>query len=343
MKRLVKILAGIIIVVAILAGLSHLYLGHAVKAAVNQVGPRVLGVPVELDHAAIHLLRGKVDLAGLRIGNPKGFDTPQLMTMQSLSVDLDVASIMGDTVTIRHIHINDPEITFEQNLTGNNLGALLKNLEQPEKKPAQEEAPAAEKTEPDAGAPGKKVVIEDFQLRGAQVNVSLPGMSDKSIPVPLPPVVMTDIGKESGGASLPDIIARVVKGVMGSVTKAVAASAGVLGDGVKLLGKGAAAAGDAALDAGKAAGDAALDAGKAAGDAALGAGKAVGDAALDTGKAAGDAAVDAGKAVGAGVQKGAAAAGEAVSGVGEAVSGGAKQLLGGVKGLIKQEKQPEEQ
>ncbi len=331
MKRLIKILAIIVIVVAVLAGLSHLYLGHAIKAAVNQIGPRVLGVPVELDHAAIHLLRGKVDLAGLRIGNPEGFDTPHLMTMQSLSVDLDTASIMGDTVTIRHIHINDPEITFEQNLTGNNLGALLKNLEKPEKEPAPAKEPAAEQVEPDAATPGKKVVIEDFQLRGAQVNVSLPGMSDKAIPVPLPPVVMTDIGKESGGASLPEIIARVVKGVMESVTKAVAASAGVLGDGVKLLGKGAAAAGDAALDAGK-----------AAGDAALGAGKAVGDAALDTGKAAGDAAVDAGKAVGAGVQKGAAAAGEAVSGAAEAVTGGAKQLLGGVKGLIKQDKQPEE-
>ncbi len=41
------------------------------------------------------------------------------MTMQFLSVDLDVASIMGDTVTIRHIHINDPEITFEQTYRNN--------------------------------------------------------------------------------------------------------------------------------------------------------------------------------------------------------------------------------
>ncbi|MGI6087361.1 MAG: hypothetical protein ACOYCD_05345 [Kiritimatiellia bacterium] len=331
MKRWVKILIGIVIVVAVIVGGTYFYLGHAVKTAVNRIGPRVLGVPVELDHAAISLLRGTVDLGGFRIGNPKGFATPHLMTMQSFSVELDTASIMSDTLTIRHIHINDPKITFEQSLVGNNIGALLKQLESQEKKPQPEKAPSAEKPKPDADAPGKKVVIEDFQLRGAQINVSLPGMSDKAVPVPLPPIVMADIGKESGGASITEIITRVIQGILEGVTKAVTASAGLLGDGAKLLGKGVLSVGDAALEAGKVAGDAALEAGKAAGDAALG-----------VGKVAGDAALDAGKAVGAGVQKGVTAAGDAVSGAAGAVSGGAKQLLGGIKGLVTTEGQSEE-
>ena len=63
MKRWVKILIGIVIVVAVIVGGTYFYLGHAVKTAVNRIGPRVLGVPVELDHAAISLLRGTWILA----------------------------------------------------------------------------------------------------------------------------------------------------------------------------------------------------------------------------------------------------------------------------------------
>ena len=307
MKRWLKILIGIVIVLAVLVGASHLYLGHAVKAAVNRFGPGLLGVPVELDHAAISLLQGKVNLAGLRIGNPDGFDTPNLMEMSDLSVQLDPASIFSDTITIRHIHIDAPVITYEQNLTGNNLGALQDNLAKGGEPQAETpETPKAAEPAPRADAPGKKVVIEDFQLRGAKVNVSLPGMRDKAIPLPLPPIVMTDIGKGSGGASLPQVISRTFKAVLESVMKAVASSADLLGDGAKLLGKGAQKGAAAAGEAAAAAGGVAVDAGKAAGEAA---------------------------------KKGAAAVGDTVGDAGQAVGEGAKKLLGGVKGLIRQEDQ----
>ncbi len=252
------IVAGVIIVVlvAVLVGILF-YLGAAVKTAVNQAGPRILGVPVSLDHAKVRPLSGTVVLGGLRVGNPEGFKTEQAFSLGSLDIQLDVKSLFSGPIVVRHIHITGPEISYEQTLTGNNLGALIEGLDKgkagaPE---AGEPAPAAEQEQ----KPGRKVIIEDFQLRGAQVNLSLPGMQGKAIPLPLPPIVLSDIGKESDGASLKETLSKIMGAIVGSVGKVAASSVNLLGSGAKAVGagaqQGAEAAGDAVLGAGRAVGE----------------------------------------------------------------------------------------
>ncbi|HMP71662.1 MAG TPA: hypothetical protein PKE55_00195 [Kiritimatiellia bacterium] len=232
MKRVLKIVVFLVAVLAILVVSSNLYLGRVVTATVNRVGPGVLGVPVELDHASVHLMRGNVELSGLRVGNPEGFRTGNAFELGSLRISLQPRSLLGDEIIIEHIYIDDPVITYERTLTGSNLDAILKGLEKAEDE--EEKEVEADKE------PGKKVIIEDFQLRGAKVNVSLPGMMGAAIPLPLPPITMTDIGKDKeGGASLLDVLNRVIRAILGSVVDVVAGSANLLGSGVQAVGEGA--------------------------------------------------------------------------------------------------------
>ncbi|MCB1070250.1 MAG: hypothetical protein KDL31_07830 [Kiritimatiellae bacterium] len=276
MKWLVRILVGLLALLAIVILVTNAYLGSIVKNTVPKVAPGILGVPVELDDADIRLLRGIVKLKGLRVGNPEGFKSDYAFEMGSLDILLDVKSLATDQVVIKHILIDDPDITFEQTLKGSNFGAIQEGLggDSTEEEAAPEEAASTQDE-----APGKTVVIDDFQLRGATIQVSLPGMMGAAIPIPLPPVVMEGVGRDEGGVSPVDMMTRIFGAIFGAVIDVIKGSANLLGDGVQAVGGAALAVGEGAVDAAGAVGGAAVDAVGAVGGAAVDTVGAVGEGA----------------------------------------------------------------
>jgi uncharacterized protein involved in outer membrane biogenesis len=286
-----------LVVIVLVAG--TVFLGRIVKAGVERVGPEVTKVPVTLGKADISIFRGAVNLRDLVIGNPEGFKTPHLFRMGELSVKLDIPSVLRKTVVIEKIYIGGPEISYEKSLKSSNIGQLLNNIEGG--KPAGEQPPATAEEKPAAEEPGKKVVINDFLLKDARLGVSVTMAGGHAIPVPLPPIHLTDIGKEKDGASLTEVLSRIFGAVLGAVTQAAGAVADVAGDGARMVGDAAKEGAQMATGAAKQAGEAAGQAVGAAGDAA---------------KEAGQKAADGAKAVGG------------------AVADGAGKLVDGVKGLI---------
>jgi hypothetical protein len=286
MKKLLKL---ILVLVLLLVIAIVFFAGPVVRNTVNKVGPGIMGVPVTLGDAKVSLLQGRIQLKDLVVGNPDGFKTDSLFAMGALNIDIDMASLFTDTIVVREIAVIGPEVTYEMTLSGSNVGALQEKMAgdpaETTEAPAEAEAPAPA----DEAAPGKKVVIEKFLLNEGQINLSLPAMMGTAVPLPLPPVELTDIGKEKP-AGLTDVVGKIFGAIFGAVTQVVTSSGKLLGDGVKAVGHGAAAVGGVAVDGATAVGGAAVDGVTA-----------VGGAAVDGAAAVGGAAVGAGKAVGQGV------------------------------------------
>lgn len=314
MKRAFKVAVTlfIIVLVAIVLILNS-FGGKLIQKTVNVAGPAALGVPVSLEKAEFHLLRGNVLLKGLKVGNPEGFKTDGIFELGQLTVDLNTRSLLSGVVQIRKILVDAPKITYERGLTSSNLGDLLAGLEK-KSAPAGEEAPAPEeptaKPEPAEEAGGVKVIIDELVVSDAQLNVSLTVAQGLSAPLPLPTITLRDIGKGSGGAGLMEVIQKVLGAILGAVTDVIKGSAKLLGEGAALVGDGAMAVGGAAVDGAAAVGGAAVD-GAAA----------VGGAAVDGAAAVGGVAVDGVKAVGKGVG---AVGGAVVDGLGGLFGGGDK-------------------
>ena len=272
MKKLLKILGVILAVLVVLIVILNMSLGKIVLKSVNAAAPGLLGVPVTLQDADIALARGKVALSGLHVGNPEGYKTDGLLDLGSVFVRLDNASLLTDTVVIKEIAIDGLVVTYEKGLKNSNLGALIEALsagteEEEESGPEAEEKSGAEQ-------PAKKVIIEKLTITGSRMNFSVTGLASLTgggaIPLPLPPITLTDLGKEKDGASLLEIVERILNEIAGAAGTAIAGSA-------KILGQGFGAAGEGATEAGKSVVSNATEVGKAVGDAALDAGKAVGD------------------------------------------------------------------
>ena len=272
MKKSTKIAGGILGILVLLLGALEFALNPIVEKAVNAAAPAALGVPVTLQGADLSLVRGRVALTGLHVGNPEGYKTDGLLDLGSVKVRLDVSSLLSDVVVIREIAIDGLVVTYEKGLLNSNLGALIDQLS------AAEEAPeAAEETGQEK--PGKKVVIEKLVIADSQMNLSVTGAAaltgGGALPIPLPKITLTDLGKEKEGVTLVEAVAHVLKAVAGATGTALAGSAKLLGQGAGAVGEGALAVGEGTVEAGKAVVGGTVDAGKAVVGGAAGALKAI--------------------------------------------------------------------
>ena len=237
MRRRGKIVAGGLaaLVVALLVGVI-LFGGAIIKGAVNRGGPALLGVPVTLERVWFRPLVGQIRLYHLRVGNPEGFKTPSLFELGRVDVDLQVRSLLRDTIVIRRIEVVAPRITYEKSLVGSsNIGALMKHLEG--------DAPDAEQGEPAAEEGGKKVVIDHLVVTDPELRVTITAAGGHALPIKLGDVEMKDLGRgEGGGVTLARAIRMVFRVLFSNIENAVLGVGELVGSGVKAVGHGAASA-----------------------------------------------------------------------------------------------------
>lgn len=276
MKLFVKIIVGIVVVLAVALVALALSLDSIVLKGFNSAAPAALGVPATLQGADISLVRGQAALIGLHLGNPEGYKTDGLLDLASISVQLDNASLLTDTILIKEIAISGLVVTYEKGLLNSNLGALIELLSAEEDsetgKPEAEES--ADKK------PGKKVIIEKLTITDSRMNFSVTGAAaltgGGSIPIPLPPITLKDLGKEKDGVTIVEAVRNILTAIAGATGTAIAGSAKLLGQGVGAVGDGVWAVGEGAVGAGKAVAGGTVDAGKAVVGGAVDAGKAIG-------------------------------------------------------------------
>ena len=280
MKKSTKIAGGILGVLVLAFGALEFALNPIVEKIVNAAAPAALGVPVTLQGADLSLARGRAALTGLHVGNPEGYKTDGLLDLGSVTVRLDVSSLLSDIIVVREIAIDGLVVTYEKGLLNSNLGALIESLS------SGEEKPAAEKSEDEKSA--KKVIIEKLTITGARMNFSVTGAMGAAIPIPLPPITLTDLGKEKEGVTVVEAIRRILTAIAGAAGTALAGSAHLIGQGIGAVGEGVWAVGEGAVGAGTALAEGTVDAGKAVVGGAVDAGKAIGGGAIDAGKAIGE-------------------------------------------------------
>lgn len=247
----------IVIIAVVVIGLSNI--DSIIKEGVETQGSEITQAKVSLSEVEISATDGSGRLAGLVIGNPKGFQTDYAFSLGAVKIKLDVGTVLEDKVVINEITIEAPQIIYELGDGGSNLDALKRNVnsylgvDEKSGKASAGEKPAAKK---DDG--GKKLIIEHIYIRGGTISVSASMLQGRKITSPLPDLHLKDIGKKEGGASPGEAVNEVITAVQDAATKSVASLniEGLLGDVGKAvesqlkgvtdqIGSGAGGAGDA--------------------------------------------------------------------------------------------------
>lgn len=212
MKKSVKIflwVLGGLVGLVVLALLSlPLWIGPAVASVARCVVPSYTGCDFRLESFRLNPFTGRLQLVEAHLANPRGFRQPEAFSVATVRVDVAVGSLFSSTVHVREIAIEGAFVGYDSQNGTNNFAAILANVEA-KTGPSEKTPTGAEGKE---GA-GKKVVIDRFRLAGTRVNLGM-------LPLAIPTIELTDIGKDTGGATFVEVrdavwanLAKFVTGV----------------------------------------------------------------------------------------------------------------------------------
>ena len=129
----------VIAVLIILTVLSKYWMSPALKHVAQNMGSEALGVPLTIDELHFNPFTGRLRISGFSLGNPETFKQPNAVARADIEIALNTASLFSRNMKIHSIKVDHPLITYENNVTNNNIRAFIGNvrqsLEKPEPKP----------------------------------------------------------------------------------------------------------------------------------------------------------------------------------------------------------------
>ena len=214
-KIIIRIIIGLLVLLVLAAVAVHLFLDGVIKRSVETFGPELTKVQVKLDYVNLSLLTGSGKIRGLVVGNPEGYKTPSAIQVGVGSVALRPASLLSDKVVVESVNLQGPEVTFETDLTQNNLSKILANLNETT-------AAGKEPTQTKEGKPSKKLEVDDFLITGGKIHVSVSSLGGKSATVALPEIHLKDLGKDSQGITPGELSKKVLQAIEAAAAQAAA-------------------------------------------------------------------------------------------------------------------------
>ncbi len=215
-KIIIFIVIALILAVAGTAVYVLTNLNSIVKAAIEKYGSQATKTAVRVSSVKIQLRSGEGAVLGLKVANPSGFSSPFIITLDDISVRIEVNSVTSTPIVIDNILISGPEVFSEIKEDGTaNLDMLRKNLAQ--SGPSREERPQKGKE--------IKLHVRKLVFEKGKVQVRVAKLVDKPYIVELPRLELTDIGKH-GGATPAEIARIMATALAEEAAKAVARTQG---------------------------------------------------------------------------------------------------------------------
>jgi len=204
LKIIYSILFIIIVLIILAVVLVHLFGNRALKAGIETAATKTLNVAVSVGDVDLSIMGGKLSLQNLVINNPPDYQHKKLLELKDAKIEVDVWSLLSDTVKIKEIKLDGANVVLEQKGISNNIQDVMKSI------PAKDKQPA----EPS----GKKLHIDNLEITNTMVKVKLlpiPGKAD-TLTLKLAPIKMTDIGgdnKLNTAALSGKVLLAIVKGI----------------------------------------------------------------------------------------------------------------------------------
>ena len=207
----------------------------------------ITGTDFSMDRSYVNPWTGAVRINGVKLSNPEGFGETPAVSVQSVSVDIALFELFSNKLHLKDVTIVDPFASYFSHNGTNNIDFILANVE--------EALGMKDEDEKEKEPSEMKVIIDHFKVSGTKVKLM---ESDMIPPLPIIPIELNDIGKESEGVSFEgawDAICDAFMKGMGSVGDGLGALGGLLGGAASATGDGAKAAAGAIGDGAKAATD----------------------------------------------------------------------------------------
>lgn len=205
-KLLVRIILAVVVIVLVAAIVGYLWLDSIAKAAVERGGTYAMGVDTTVAKVSLQPFGGKMQMQGLKVANPKGFNGAHLIQTGTFDVELVPGSLMGDTVVLKKFELDGLDLYIDQQMPKSNISVIMDNL----KKLGGDEPKDEKKSE------GKKVQVDIITIRNVVAHVKV--LAGKPLTIKVPKIQMKNVtGDNAAGVALPELVGRIVPAVLAAV------------------------------------------------------------------------------------------------------------------------------
>lgn len=211
----VKILLRLVLVavlgIALLVGGLFFFLGPIVKVGLETGGSQALGVGTPVESVSISPIAGSVDLRGLLVQSPEGFQQPHVMRLGRASMHVPMASLRDDPLVIEKVEIGDFALVLERQGKAFNYEPLLASAKRLRGEPGAKDQPAPEGQEP---GPSRRMLFKEITIDGVDLTVDVFGGALPPQTLALGRYTLRDV--EVGGDADPfgELLARLLDGVV---------------------------------------------------------------------------------------------------------------------------------
>jgi uncharacterized protein involved in outer membrane biogenesis len=229
-KKKSRLLVWLSIVVVLILAVSFSF-DTFVKWQVEKYATAALKVDVTMSGLTILPFAGHVTVRGLKIGNPPGFSDPKLLSVGSIDVQLENASIFSPTLEIKEIKLDDTELYYEIKPKGSNFQTFLNNVDKGEPKGK-------------AASSNRKVIVHEMLITNAKVFPSINLQIEKrGAKLDIADIRLHNLGGEDKVMSPADATQLVVQTLLKNITQQLPSNmieqgVGTVKKGLKDIGKG---------------------------------------------------------------------------------------------------------
>jgi hypothetical protein len=193
MKKKLLLTAGVLAVALVLAiALIVTRLDTLITNAVNTRGPGLTGTEVHTDGVRVSLLSGRATVTKFCLGNPKGYRSAHALKADSITVDLEIGSLLRDTIVVKRIEVVQPDIIYEKRGGTDNFKIIARHAEQKAKEAGLVPEETGEKK------PGKKLLVRDFVVNGGRVTLYTPDLPSGAASAAIPDMSLKNAGGKDG-------------------------------------------------------------------------------------------------------------------------------------------------
>lgn len=194
MKHGLKVgLIGILLLLLAGFGVLTLRVDSIVKSGIEHHGREMTGTPVTVSDVSISLFSGQGTIRGFRVANPENYNREYALEADEIFIEMDLYSLVSDTVVVRELRLLSPKIYIEQKLSENNLHDIITHMESLDSDREAE----------------KGMVIEQFLLQNGEAELFTAVGGERSVLLDISAIEANDLGRGSGRQAILEIAKRV--------------------------------------------------------------------------------------------------------------------------------------
>jgi len=205
-KFLVWLVLAVVVIVVVAGVVGYLWLDTIAKEAVQRGGTYAMGVDTTVDKVSLRPFAGQLQMQGLNVANPKGFNGAHLMQTGTFELELVPSSLMDKTIVLKKFELDGLDMYIDQQMPRSNISVIMDNLKKLGDEKPKEEKPSE----------GKNIRVDLITIRNVVAHVKV--LVGPELTIKIPEIQLKNVtGDNAAGVALPVLVARILPAIVAAV------------------------------------------------------------------------------------------------------------------------------